>query len=192
MEHMGYGDQPYFVYKHKDLDRVHYHVVSTRIDRVTGKKIKDSYEQQKMQRFIQALEQKYGLKQEENQSKKQNDFTINATCSDLKARVEGIIRLLNQSAGIENETMYGDILKSFGLEVKQSGKGAVILISDIDGKTIRNPLRKSDLEEIIKTVDSTLKPDKVQLKQVEERMNVGFKSSLKNAGFVICRQRLSR
>ena len=53
MEHMGYGKQPYFVYKHKDLDRVHYHVVSTRIDSVTGKKIKDNYEQEKMQRFIQ-------------------------------------------------------------------------------------------------------------------------------------------
>jgi len=36
MEHMGYGNQPYFVYKHKDLDRVHYHVVSTRIDKETG------------------------------------------------------------------------------------------------------------------------------------------------------------
>ena len=39
MEHTGYGNQPYFVYKHKDLDRVHFHVVSTRIDSVTGKKI---------------------------------------------------------------------------------------------------------------------------------------------------------
>src|SRR5665647_1413446 len=64
MEHMGYGNQPYFVYKHKDLDRVHYHVVSTRVDSVTGKKIKDNYEQQKMQRFILGLEQKYDLKQE--------------------------------------------------------------------------------------------------------------------------------
>ena len=33
MQHMGYGNQPYFVYRHKDLDRVHFHVVSTRIDR---------------------------------------------------------------------------------------------------------------------------------------------------------------
>ena len=32
MEHLGYGDQPYFVYKHADLDRTHFHIVSTRID----------------------------------------------------------------------------------------------------------------------------------------------------------------
>jgi len=33
MQHMGYGNQPYFIYKHKDLDRVHFHIVSSRIDR---------------------------------------------------------------------------------------------------------------------------------------------------------------
>ena len=123
MEHMGYGNQPYFVYKHKDLDRVHYHVVSTRVDSVTGKKIKDNYEEVKMQRFIQGLEQKYDLKQEEPKTQlRQNDFTINASCSDLKARVEGIFQLLNQSTGIVNETMHQDILKAFNLEVKRSGK----------------------------------------------------------------------
>ncbi|WP_372934264.1 relaxase/mobilization nuclease domain-containing protein [Mariniphaga sediminis] len=61
MEHMGYGNQPYFVYKHQDLERVHFHVVSTRIDRQTGRKIKDNYEKQKMQKFVQELEQKYDL-----------------------------------------------------------------------------------------------------------------------------------
>ena len=47
--------------------------------------------------------------------------------------------------------MYHDILKSFSLEVKQSGKGAIILVTDSQGKTIRNPLRMSELEEQIKT-----------------------------------------
>nr|MBD3623074.1 relaxase/mobilization nuclease domain-containing protein [Sunxiuqinia sp.] len=64
MEHMGYGSQPYFAYKHQDLERVHFHVVSTRIDRTTGKKIRDGYERVKMQKFVQELEQKYQLKQE--------------------------------------------------------------------------------------------------------------------------------
>ncbi|MCG6191575.1 relaxase/mobilization nuclease domain-containing protein, partial [Maribellus maritimus] len=55
MDYMGYGNQPYFVYKHRDLERVHFHIVSTRIDRETGRKIKDSYEKQKMQKFIVKL-----------------------------------------------------------------------------------------------------------------------------------------
>ena len=61
MEHLGYGNQPFFVYKHADLDRMHFHIVSTRIDCETGKKIKDNYEKEKVKRFIQRLQQNYDL-----------------------------------------------------------------------------------------------------------------------------------
>ena len=184
MEHMGYGNQPYFVYKHKDLDRVHFHVVSTRINIETGKKIKDNYEQEKMQRFIQGLEQKYDLKQEEPKTQlRQNDFTINATCSDLKSRVEGIFRLLNQSTGIVNETMYHDILSSFNLEVQRSGKGSVIQITDNEGKIIRNPLRMSELKERIKIPETDNRPDKELVKQVEAQVSAGFKELFKKYRF---------
>jgi len=184
MEHMGYGNQPYFVYKHKDLERVHFHVVSTRIDKDNGKKIKDNYEEVRMQRFIQGLEQKYDLKQEEPKSQlRQNDFMLNATCSDLKARIEGIFRLLNQSAGIDNETMYHDILRSFNLEVKPSGKGEVIRVTDNDGKTIRNPLRMSELKERIKIPENINKPEKELVKQVEEQVSAGFKELFKKYRF---------
>jgi len=184
MVHMGYGDQPYFVYKHKDMERVHFHVVSTRIDSVTGKKIKDNYEQEKMQRFIQGLEQKYDLKQEEPKSQiRQNEFMLNATCSDLKARVEGIFKLLNQSTGIDNETMYHDILRTFNLEVKRSGRGEVILVKDIEGKMIRNPLRMSELKERIKIHETDYRPEKELVKQVEDQVTTGFKELFKKYRF---------
>jgi len=176
MEHMGYGNQPYFVSKHKDLERVHYHVVSTRIDKETGKKIKDNYEQDKMQRFILGLEQKYDLKQEEPKSQlRQNEFTVNTTCSDLKARVKGIFRLLNQSAGIENETMYRDILGAFHLQINRSGRGEVVVVTDDENKTIRNPLRMSELKEWIKIPETDNRPEKELVKQVEVLVTSGFK-----------------
>jgi len=184
MEHMGYGNQPYFVYKHKDLDRVHYHVVSTRIDSVTGKKIKDNFEQEKMQRFIQGLQQKYDLKQEEPKSQlRKNEFMLNATCSDLKARVEGIFNLLNQSTGIDNETMYHDILSSFNLEVQRSGKGSVVQITDNEGKIIRNPLRMSQLKERIKIPETVNRPEKELVKQIEAQVTAGFKELFKKYRF---------
>jgi len=184
MEHMGYGNQPYFVYKHKDLERVHYHVVSTRIDKETGKKIKDNYEQEKMQRFIQGLQQKYDLKQEEPKSQlRQNDFTLNATCSDLKARVEGIFRLLNQSSGIESETMYHDILKAFNLEVKRSGRGEVVQVTDNDGKIIRNPLRMSELKERIKILETDNRQEKELVRQIEVQVTTGFNELFKKYRF---------
>ena len=42
MQKMGYGNQPYIVFKHKNIDRKHLHLVSLRIDE-NGRKIKDSY-----------------------------------------------------------------------------------------------------------------------------------------------------
>ena len=182
MEQMGYGNQPWFVYKHKDLDRVHYHIVSTRIDKVSGKKIKDNYEHQKMQRFIGELEQKYGLKQEKSQLKL-DDFTLNATCPDLKARIEGLYRVLNQSSGIESVSMYHDILSAFNLEILRSGKGFVVAVTDNEGHIIRSPIRLSDIREKMKVPQAIQKPEKQMIKQVEEQINAGFKELFKKFRF---------
>ena len=43
MERMGYGEQPYIVFKHKDIEREHLHIVSLRINEL-GRKINDSRE----------------------------------------------------------------------------------------------------------------------------------------------------
>jgi len=43
LEKMGYGNQPYMVYKHEDIDRHHIHIVSLRVDDI-GKKINDKFE----------------------------------------------------------------------------------------------------------------------------------------------------
>ena len=40
MEKMGYGNQPYIIYRHEDIGRPHIHIVSLRIDE-QGKKIKE-------------------------------------------------------------------------------------------------------------------------------------------------------
>lgn len=42
-EKLGYGDQPYMVYKHEDIDRHHIHIVFLRADE-KGKKINDKFE----------------------------------------------------------------------------------------------------------------------------------------------------
>jgi hypothetical protein len=72
MELMGYGDQPYVVFKHTDIERTHIHIVSTCVDRY-GKKLSDSYEKLRSMNACRALEQKYQLlpATEKNQNSKE-------------------------------------------------------------------------------------------------------------------------
>lgn len=60
MERMGYGEQPYIVFKHGDIAREHLHIVSLRVDS-SGRKISDSHEYDRSMSILRDLEQKYGL-----------------------------------------------------------------------------------------------------------------------------------
>jgi len=145
MEHMGYGNQPYFVYKHSDLDRTHFHIVSTRIDCQNGKKIKDNYEKEKTQRFIKSLEQKYDLSKEQNQV--QSNLKFSAGSRNLKQNLESLFYQLNQIESISTKQLYNKSLELFNVEVRKSGRGHVVFITDENGSPVRYPIRLSEFEE---------------------------------------------
>ena len=60
MDKMGYGDQPYILYKHEDLDRHHLHIVSVNVDE-TGKKLNSNYDYKRSKDITRELEKKYDL-----------------------------------------------------------------------------------------------------------------------------------
>ena len=68
LDKMGYGNQPYVVYKHEDIDRHHIHIVSLRVDG-QGKKINDKFEYRRSKAITRELEQKYGLHPADKQSR---------------------------------------------------------------------------------------------------------------------------
>lgn len=66
MNEMGYGQQPYIAVFHNDTENNHIHLVSTRVDKQTGKKIKDNFEKLKAQQALsKTLEKIYGISQDE-------------------------------------------------------------------------------------------------------------------------------
>src|SRR6056297_2219199 len=163
MKHMGYADQPYFVYKHRDLERVHFHVVSTRIDRQTGRKIKDNYEKQKMQKFVQELEQKYDLTNK--QTKEQPDFKFSPRSGNIKQNLENLFAHLNRMQEITSKEIYNEALKLFNVEIKKSGRGHIVLVTDGEGNPIRYPIRLSKFKEqsrfyVSSKVDKTMEISK--------------------------------
>ncbi|MDR0606515.1 MAG: relaxase/mobilization nuclease domain-containing protein [Bacteroidales bacterium] len=60
MQKMGYGEQPYIVFKHEDIDRHHLHIVTTNID-AQGKKINDSNNFYTSKKITTEIERKYKL-----------------------------------------------------------------------------------------------------------------------------------
>lgn len=179
MEHLGYGNQPYFVYKHADLDRTHFHIVSTRIDQHTGKKIKDNYEKEKVQRFIKLLEQKYELTKEKSTADTNLKFT--AKSGNLKQNLESLFSELNQMGSITTKELYDKSLGLFNVEVRKSGRGHVVFITDGNGNPVRFPIRLSDFKErpkyyIAEKVGNSLHQpnqgiDKFQLAQLARDLN---------------------
>ena len=60
MKNLGYENQPYVVYRHNDIEREHYHVVSVRVDE-QGKVINDSFSHRKALESLKDLAPKYGF-----------------------------------------------------------------------------------------------------------------------------------
>ena len=60
MQGLGYGNQPYVIYCHQDIDRKHYHVVSVRVNE-QGRKIHDFQENRRCLQLLAAIAPKYNL-----------------------------------------------------------------------------------------------------------------------------------
>ena len=145
MKHLGYENQPYLVYKHADLERVHFHIVSTRIDSETGKKIKDNYEKEKTQRFIKGLEQKYQLTKDDNSERL--NYRFSNSSKNLKQNLENLFGQLNRMEFITSKEMYDQALNLFNVEIRKSGRGYSVFVTDGNGNPIRHPVKMSDFGE---------------------------------------------
>lgn len=60
MAHLGYGRQPYLVYRHFDIEREHYHIVSVRADS-NGRKINNHFEKRRALAFMREVSARYGF-----------------------------------------------------------------------------------------------------------------------------------
>lgn len=152
MNKMGYGDQPYIVYKHEDLDRHHLHIVSVNVDE-TGKKLNSNYDYKRSKEITRELENKYNLLPAE---KKQNieklDLKrVNPKAGDIKKQVSNTVKALMKIYRFQSVNEYRALLSIYRLTVEevkgeQKGKtyhGLVYSTLDKKGNKIGNPFKSS-------------------------------------------------
>lgn len=73
MEEMGYGSQPYMVFKHEDIDRHHVHIVSVNVDE-KGKRIDRDFLFRRSERIRKKLEKEFNLHPDERKNGKNCKF----------------------------------------------------------------------------------------------------------------------
>lgn len=95
MDKLGYGNQPYMVYKHEDIDRHHLHIVSVRVD-VNGKLLDNAFNYHRSRAIARALEQKYGLHPAERQraTKQEPIKKVDFANGNVKQQVGNVARSL--------------------------------------------------------------------------------------------------
>lgn len=99
MRRMGYGEQPYVVYLHRDIDREHIHIIACRIDRA-GKKIEHDNEGKRSRPIMREFEKEYGLYRVEKGKEREEDVNpdlwdmkkVDYPRGDVKARVSSVVR----------------------------------------------------------------------------------------------------
>lgn len=122
MTEMGYENQPYVVFKHTDIQRVHLHIVSIRVDE-TGKKLDHNFENMRSMKICRQLEQNFNLhpatKQEQKQEYSLPTKALNYQGGDVKQQINNITKSILHSYHFQSLGEYRTLLESFNVSVEE-------------------------------------------------------------------------
>lgn len=153
MQEMGYGNQPYVVFKHTDIDRTHIHIVTTCVQ-IDGKKISDRYDHSRSMEACRKLEKQYNLKVTgANRNLNQSSIfkPVDYTKGNIKTQLSSILRHMPQTYSFQSIGAYRALLSQFNISVEEVNgelhgkmrKGMVYFATDKNGKKISNPFKSS-------------------------------------------------
>ena len=154
MESLGYGKQPYIVFKHNDIAREHIHIVSLRVD-FDGNKINDKYEGRRSKKITDALEKKYNLIPSSKVSEKPTTETpkVDVMQGNIKEQVANTVRSAMKHYSFCSLGELNAILSRYNLAVEEvkteyRGKqydGLVYVPTDDKGNKVSTPIHASDI-----------------------------------------------
>ena len=154
MEALGYGKQPYIVFKHNDIAREHIHIVSLRVDS-EGKKINDKFEKRRSKQITDTLERKYNLIPSSKVSNKEEVETpkVDISKENIKEQVSNVLRMVLKHYKFCSLGELNAILSVYNLTVEEvktefRGKkydGLVYVPTDDKGDKVGTPIHASDI-----------------------------------------------
>ena len=154
MEALGYGKQPYIVFKHNDIAREHIHIVSLRVDS-RGRKINDKFEKGRSKKITDSLERKFGLIPSSKVTDKAVAETpkVDIDRGNIKEQVASVVRMVLGHYRFCSLGELNAILSAYNLAVEEvktefRGKkydGLVYVSTDEKGDKVSTPIQASDI-----------------------------------------------
>ena len=158
LERMGYGNQPYMVYKHEDIDRHHMHIVTIRVDE-NGKCLDSRYNYHRSKAITRDLEEKYNLHKAD---RKQRQFgkslrKVDVSQGDVKKQVANTVKSLCATYKFQSLGEYRALLSLYNIsleEVRGEVGGReyhcfVYSATDDKGNKVGNPFKASKIDKSV-------------------------------------------
>ena len=154
MEALGYGNQPYIVFKHSDIAREHIHIVSLRVDS-KGRKIDDRFEKRRSKQITDALEKRFGLIPSSKITEKAVAETpkVNIDKGNIKEQVASVVRMVLKHYRFCSLGEFNAVLSKYNLAVEEvktefRGKkydGLVYVPTADKSNKVSTPIHASDI-----------------------------------------------
>ncbi len=153
LDKLGFGEQPFIIYKHMDIDRHHIHIVTVNVNE-QGKRLNQDFLFRRSKKITTELEEKYNLHKAQRE-KISPDMPIRKIDSsgDIKHQVANTVKIVGMRYKFQSIGEYNAILSFYNVRCeptdgKVNGReyhGLVYFATDDSGKTIATPFKASRL-----------------------------------------------
>lgn len=152
LDRIGFGEQPFIIYKHEDIDRHHIHIVTINVG-PDGKRLNQDFLFRRSKRATTEMEEKYHLRKAERQRTEQDAplKKVRYEDGDLKRQTANTVKALMARYRFRTHGEFNALLSLYGLTSEETcGKvngreyhGLVYSLIDEKGHKIGNPLKAS-------------------------------------------------
>lgn len=153
LDKLGFGEQPYIIYKHVDIDRHHIHIVTVNVNE-QGKRLNQDFLFRRSKKITTELEEKYNLHKAQRE-KISPDTPIRKIdpSGDIKRQVANTVKMVGMRYKFQTLGEYNTILSLYNVKCEPADgrvngreyHGLVYFATDDSGKTIATPFKASRL-----------------------------------------------
>lgn len=153
LDKLGFGEQPFIIYKHMDIDRHHIHIVTVNVNE-QGKRLNQDFLFRRSKKITTELEEKYNLHKAQRE-KITPDMPIKKVDpnGDIKRQVANAVKMVGMRYKFQTLGEYNTVLSLYNIKCEQTDgrvngreyHGLVYFATDDNGKTIANPFKASRL-----------------------------------------------